>query len=383
MDKKSIFRKKSLDTLAAPEKLDDVIRVTSPKGWIALLTLLGTIALFIVWAVYDSIPSTIPGTCMLIKTGGVINITSSITGRLSDIAVVRGDRIRRGQTIARIEEPELVNKIFLARSQLKALQVKTKRQQAYYNKKREHLAKAINNYREQLANKKTLLKEGLITKQNVLSAEQKIKEAQNKLTKIELDIPLEQQVVDRAERGLTTLRREHELGHRITTPYSGQVIEVLVSPPDFIKPGEPLITMEQTGKHIRELEVVIYVPASKGKIIRPGMAVNIAPSTVSSAEYGTMIGHVAKVATYPATFQTMMKIIGNKQLVQRILQKGTPIEVIAYLIPDKNTASGYRWTSRKGPNTLIQSGTLCTGKITTKQQRPINLVAPWIKQLFK
>ena len=39
LDQKEIFRKSALDRMASPEQLDALMRITSPRGWIALLTI--------------------------------------------------------------------------------------------------------------------------------------------------------------------------------------------------------------------------------------------------------------------------------------------------------------------------------------------------------
>ncbi len=54
-EKKSIFRKKSLDRVTGPESLNDYIRVTSPSVWIALLALLILLAGMLTWSIFGKI----------------------------------------------------------------------------------------------------------------------------------------------------------------------------------------------------------------------------------------------------------------------------------------------------------------------------------------
>ena len=55
MEKKSIFRKKSLERLTAPEQLNDYIRVTTPRVWLILIAMLILVVGVLVWAVFGKI----------------------------------------------------------------------------------------------------------------------------------------------------------------------------------------------------------------------------------------------------------------------------------------------------------------------------------------
>ncbi len=48
---------------------------------------------------------------------------------------------------------------------------------------------------------------------------------------------------------------------------------------------------------------------------------------------------------------------------------------------DDATVSGYRWAVGSGPPIRLTSGTLTRAEITTRQQRPLDLVVPLIKRL--
>jgi HlyD family secretion protein len=48
---------------------------------------------------------------------------------------------------------------------------------------------------------------------------------------------------------------------------------------------------------------------------------------------------------------------------------------------DEATVSGYRWAVGSGPPIRLTSGTLTKAEITTRQQRPIELVVPIMKRL--
>ena len=55
MENNEIFRKKAVERISSPEKLNDYIHVTSPSIWIALLGVICILVGAIVWAVFGNI----------------------------------------------------------------------------------------------------------------------------------------------------------------------------------------------------------------------------------------------------------------------------------------------------------------------------------------
>lgn len=92
-----------------------------------------------------------------------------------------------------------------------------------------------------------------------------------------------------------------------------------------------------------------------------------------------MLGKVKTVAKFPSTAPGMMRIFNNDKLVQQLAAGAAPIAVLADLIPSASTPSGYKWSSPRGPDTEVESGTLCSATITVRQQRPITLVIPMLR----
>ncbi len=54
---------------------------------------------------------------------------------------------------------------------------------------------------------------------------------------------------------------------------------------------------------------------------------------------------------------------------------------IVRLEPDRAAVSGYRWAVGAGPPIQLTSGTLTKAEITTRRQRPLDLVVPVMKRL--
>ena len=97
MNNKGIFREVAVNRLSSPEELDNLLQVTSPRGWIALAGVGLLVVTAVVWSIGGRIPTKLVGQqCILVKNGGVKLLTSAASGKLSDLAVEAGDRVTRG-----------------------------------------------------------------------------------------------------------------------------------------------------------------------------------------------------------------------------------------------------------------------------------------------
>ena len=113
-----VFRKIALERLSSPEQLDKLITVTTPGGWLALLGLCLVLTLSIVWAIFGKIPTTVTGGGILIKSGGVVSVVVPVQGQIDSIYVREGETVRKGQIIARLSQPSLLDEIRSIRLEL-------------------------------------------------------------------------------------------------------------------------------------------------------------------------------------------------------------------------------------------------------------------------
>jgi HlyD family secretion protein len=77
----------------------------------------------------------------------------------------------------------------------------------------------------------------------------------------------------------------------------------------------------------------------------------------------------------------MRRVLKNQQLVSALSGTDAPYEVHARLVPDPRSASAYRWSSRRGPQVELQSGTLASASIVVERRRPISVVIPQLRRL--
>lgn len=408
-----LFRKKALDRLASPDQLDQLLEITSSKGWLALGAVGFCLVLAIVWGVYGSIPTKVTCAGIIIKKGGVFEVPSLSTGQINEILVTVGTSVETGQIIATIDQPELRNQIKAQEERVANMTERLEKLKAdadvearleYLGKQRQLVETSIETmidrigwYKEKISNQKSLLNDGLITKTQLLNTEsefdnlkQQIEAKKNEISSIELskmdltknrenEIKLLSQQIEETTTSLDNAKQTLKLSTAIKSTYSGRVVEVKVKKGSLVSTGLPVITLELSGSD-KELEAILYVSPMDGKKIAVDMTAQIAPTTVKTEEFGFMMASVTYVSNYPTTAQQMMLILQNKELVGTLSMGGAPIEVKARLIPAPETVSGFKWSSPLGPPIAVQSGTMCTATVTVKEQQPITLVIPWFKK---
>src|SRR5207237_8174742 len=98
--------------------------------------------------------------------------------------------------------------------------------------------------------------------------------------------------LNEARRALASLEDQLRATREVSSRYPGRVLEMMVEQGSNVHRGEPMLSLDLTGKSVKELEAVVYIPSLHGKQVRPGMEIQIAPSTVRREEYGYLLGKV-------------------------------------------------------------------------------------------
>lgn len=129
-------------------------------------------------------------------------------------------------------------------------------------------------------------------------------------------------------------------------------------------------------------EVVCYIPVAEGRKIKKGMDVYVYPSTVNRQEQGHMVARVTSVSDYVVSQEEMLNQLGDATLVQAFLQSGPVVRVVCDLEKDESTASGYKWSSKKGADITLEEGTVVTADIVTEKKAPITMLIPLLKEKF-
>ncbi|MEI8394983.1 MAG: NHLP bacteriocin system secretion protein [Rhodospirillaceae bacterium] len=415
-----IFREQALERLSSPEQLDQAMRVAKPTGWLAIGLFLVLTVVAAVWATVSTAPIMVRGQGILIQMGGVVDIVSASDGRLLELSVDTGTRVEKGQLVAVIALPEQEQKLVSARKALQELEDQRSRvtdlqtrdrssRKSFARMQRTNLEQTIGFLNERLrsleerqAAQEMLWEKRLIAKQLVVEARLMVTTAKEQIAKAKSDIEgldvADRQREDQNEHELMALslqignaRRtvgEYEVSLRengqVRATAGGTVAETKVSPGDVVGRGMPLFSLVSGKGNLPARDGLVaemFIAAADGKKVKPGMAVLASPSTVKREQYGSILGTVRTVADIPATSEGMMRLLKNRQLVQELSQGGAPIKIEVEL-ESADTPSGFHWSSSRGPELVIDQGTLVSALITIRRVRLITMMFPMLEPLL-
>ncbi len=108
MDKKSsIYREQSLKSMSSPDQLDQLLRIIRPPRWILLGAVASGLMLALVWSIFGRIPQNAAGSAILVHPKQVVPMQFLSDGPIVSIDVQIGDRVSKGDLIARLDLPTL------------------------------------------------------------------------------------------------------------------------------------------------------------------------------------------------------------------------------------------------------------------------------------
>ncbi len=414
-------RQKTLTRPPNPEQLDALLKVVPSFAWISLSVLLGATVIGLLWSIFDQALVKTEAKGVLLSRAGVADVVAPASGRLAQVLVRPGDRIKAGQVVAYISQPELEAAVQQRRTEAAKLQERSvaiskflSGQAAARSQVDVVRRKALNDriaalrltetaMTQMVAGQQQLLNEGIITRDRFLSAQQQLADIRSQLDSARSDlvsinagaatdtISARREMMD-VEMNLAAANREIsgsserlKVGREVIAPIGGVVADQLVNVGEVASGGAPLLRVlpgsGQGGSGV--LVAIMYVPpTSGGHAVAVGMPVQVIPNSVRVERDGFIMGNVIEVSSLAATPEGMMRILKNATLVQSLSQDGAPVQAVVELKVDPKTISGYRWSSGKGPAQRVTAGTLTEGKIVTDSIPMIALVMPRIETVL-
>jgi HlyD family secretion protein len=410
-----LFRHAALQTKNSSDRTDEPVRIVPPLTWLALVTVVSLLLCALIWGVFGRIPYTIEGIGILLRGGIMEGVVAPGEGQLLEFLVKTGDQISIGQKVATLHQPTLESQIANQsrtvedyQMQFDEINTSSEKQLAsqldFNAKQRVSVQTSIESYRQQETSlqkvvdaQSKLLSEGLIpmttllqsqtqldaTRLNILQAESQMQQIETNDIQARTDarrsVDSARISLQQAEAQLLNLKSRLELIASVVAPRAGRVVGIDTAVGQNINAGTQVLTLERSSE---PMQALLFFPSGKGKEIKPGMPLQIAPETVRTDRYGYMLGNVTRIGDVPATEGSMMSVLANEALVQAVSGGSTVLEVSGSLETDKSTDSGFRWSSSIGPPVGISSGTICKARAVTHDVRPIELVIPFLRKFF-
>ena len=469
--KNKIFRKEALQKVASPEQLDLLVKITNPRRWISLMALGSLVVAGGVWSWFGRIPIVVKGKGVLVYPSKVLTVQASNSGRILELNVKVGDKVKKGQVLATLDQTELRKQLQLSRDKLAQLRIqdetakiaqaqrlsiekaaiaqqrqtlqqslqtvesltpvlREKEMQAI-KRDRENLLSRLQSLRglqptmkQRWVQRQKLYQQGAVPKDLVLQARQEyigtqeqinsvksqlnqleVKEANaqgeylNNLNQVnDLQAKLkelqsrqatqkEQDLIAATNRAKEIKETQRQIAQldlqllrtsEIVSQHDGTVLEIPAKPGQELEPGIGIVTISAQQSD-DELVNVSFLPVNEGKKIKPGMDLQITPSTVKREEYGGIKAKVVKISEFPVTKQGAVSLIGNPDILPSVISEGPHIAVFTKLVKDKSTNSGYKWSSSKGPELQITPGTTTTVRVKVEEKKPIEFALPILK----
>ena len=137
--KQGLFQEKAVESLSAPEQLDQRIKMISPGAWIIFAAIVTGVTAAFLWLFLGTVSSGVDYDGVVFDYNDVLSIRAQQNGLLEDVLVEEGDSVSKGDIIAGIYNEETIEKISILRKKQRKFSKKSKKYKKYEEK--------INNYR--------------------------------------------------------------------------------------------------------------------------------------------------------------------------------------------------------------------------------------------
>ena len=105
-DKSQIFSKEALDKLRSPERLDTMLPITTPIGWMTIAAVGVLLLSVVLWSVFGAFTVKADGMGLILDSAGLVNVTHTAGGKVSEVYVKSGQHVHKGELIAHLEQAE-------------------------------------------------------------------------------------------------------------------------------------------------------------------------------------------------------------------------------------------------------------------------------------
>lgn len=386
-----------------------------PRGHKLLLAAISVvIASAAVWGAIGSIQTKVAGNGITVRSGQMVfPIQGETSGRIAKINATIGQEIRVDQVIVEISHPDIEEKIVLGRKALQELKSDLARMEKRYDddlkaheratveklasistniantmNQRDRLEKLVSDYEK-------LFKDGYAKRIDVIKYESDYEETLTKITGLESQVAdAKAELVDfragiadrlqealrrvqNQERSLEEIEVRLESGRYVRAQVTGIVEEIRVSIGEMVRPDDVMITVATGGKGF---EVLAFLRPEDGRRVEKDMDVHVIPTTVKKAEFGTMRGKVVFVSEAPVSSAQINALLRDPELSKSFTKNWVPYMSRIELFATSKNPSGFEWWSGEGPPYPVTIGTLANIEIVVREQAPVTLVVPAVRE---
>lgn len=115
---RNVFTKDALERLHSLEKLDEMLRITTPISWVGLLMTGMLVISAVFWSIFGSIVVKVEGTGIIMDHGGVVRPVVRGSGNIKKVYVIEGSQVKEGDLLAELEILDVDNDGRIARNDI-------------------------------------------------------------------------------------------------------------------------------------------------------------------------------------------------------------------------------------------------------------------------
>ena len=170
---------------------------------------------------------------------------------------------------------------------------------------------------------------------------------------------------------VATITDEAGHPHVLTSPVAGTVLQADFPAGSAVSPTDEIAVLARTGD-TGDLIAAVVIPQAAATRIYPGLPVTLSVDVVPASQYGLLRGTVVAVDPTPVSTRRLSSLVLDVATASRLLSGGAMTLVQIGLVDDTTTASGYAWTSARGPQFPLQFQSEVTASVHLPSQAPIS-----------
>jgi HlyD family secretion protein len=415
--------KSSILINAANKEKSIPLRIVSPSYIFTAYFFVFSVLALLMGSFFLRAPVIVDGHGILMAEADVMSfaVMPASEGRLEEYYVKAGDKVIKGQKVARVSILRLENEIETARLSLDDLRHKEKLLNDFHRDSLASSEKMLKQLRlEDISRRRSLtdrmarlekakqgnaelIKKGFLSsrgsdqvsteieqvedsifsiKRQLMESETNFSELLQKQQRETLDIQLQIKTQLRQYETLLDKRKSEGV---IFSPEDGVVSELFADLQQPTSREKRVATVTPigsipNGKNLVK-KAVVFIPAAQGKKVNVGMPARLLPLIYEEQQFGRIEGIVTEISTSSSDEDSLMKVIKNLKLVRKLFETEAPYKVTISVVADLSVKSGLSWTSSRGPDRLMEPGTLVSGWIVYDQPRVLYLLLPSFKRL--
>ena len=101
-----IFSREALNKMRSPEKLDTVLPITTPIGWMGLIAVAVTVVSVVIWSIFGSFTVKADGMGLIMDPSGMAMISVTSGGKIDELYIHTGDHVEKGDLIAHLAQAQ-------------------------------------------------------------------------------------------------------------------------------------------------------------------------------------------------------------------------------------------------------------------------------------